>query len=884
MNINEILVLHHSHFDIGFTHSQPVLWELQREFLDGALELLQETQDWPEISQPRWTIEATGQVLKWLETATVEEIKIFKKFAQQKRIGISAMLTHTTPLASAEQLCRQLYPIKQLRDIFEIKINTLNQHDVNGVAWTMVDIMLDAGIELLTMAVNLHFGGSVVERPSVFWWKGPSGRKLKVMHGTHYTMFDQLLETDKNDLDVMRKGLDTYLDFLSKKNYTYDFIYLTTANAPVCYDNAPPNIDVAKLIRQWNEENREPLIRYVTPEQLLERINQIPEESLSVHAGDWTDFWNFGCSSNAAITKININTKSRLYSVDMLAAHNMENQKGVKQVRDKAWWNLNLYDEHTWGSFNSMDPDSIFTRSTEHLKDTLAYNARELTEYLIVNELETTAKNPPSSHHQDGVMVVNSTASKRKEYIPIPDWWFLEGKRLRTARFGWNSRHDELENAPLYGPVEIEPYSLRMTPLADLKKAPNQKKVKYGQVESVTPDQELGGIVGDMIPRLKHYIESDYYRLEYEQPTGRITRLFDKKRKWEILDTSGPRTFFEFVHEEPDPRINPGRSSLYARDMKGEKYDVSLWQKDWKARRTSLLKTTGCHIEEDPLGVQLVIKSEGNGVKNFEQRIHIAEDSPYIQLSVKFHKEDIRTAEATYFAFPLNLPKNWQSHFDTAGIPVELDADQLPGASRDWVTVESFVSVHNSDKGVSLVCPDAPMVQIGDFNFARKNSAIPRNDYPLLLAWPLNNYWDTNFRKSQPGFIELNYFFRAHGRFESSDIINESKSKTVPLEIHPITNCKEDKTEHFFRITNDDFQIIHVKKSEDDQGIIFRLINRGKKEGEGIITIPAKTIKESHICSVLEENVSSLKVTDNSVTIRLKPNQLTTIKLIVDHG
>ena len=63
MNIKEILVLHHSHFDIGFTHSQPVLWELQREFLDAALDLLMETQDWPEVSQPRWTVEATGQAL-----------------------------------------------------------------------------------------------------------------------------------------------------------------------------------------------------------------------------------------------------------------------------------------------------------------------------------------------------------------------------------------------------------------------------------------------------------------------------------------------------------------------------------------------------------------------------------------------------------------------------------------------------------------------------------------------------------------------------------------------------------------------------------------------------------------------------------------------------
>ena len=62
MNIKEILVLHHSHLDVGYTHSATILWELQREFIDQALRLLDDTADWPTPSQPRWTCEVTAQV------------------------------------------------------------------------------------------------------------------------------------------------------------------------------------------------------------------------------------------------------------------------------------------------------------------------------------------------------------------------------------------------------------------------------------------------------------------------------------------------------------------------------------------------------------------------------------------------------------------------------------------------------------------------------------------------------------------------------------------------------------------------------------------------------------------------------------------------------
>ena len=79
-------------------------------------------------------------------------------------------------------------------------------------------------------------------------------------------------------------------------------------------------------------------------------------------------------------------------------------------------------------------------------------------------------------------------------------------------------------------------------------------------------------------------------------------------------------------------------------------------------------------------------------------------------------------------------------------------ADIRAAALREGpVTAGRWASVHNADAGVTLATPDAPLVQIGDFGFGRPQGFAKERARPLLLSWPVNNYWVTNFPASQPG-------------------------------------------------------------------------------------------------------------------------------------
>jgi len=110
-----------------------------------------------------------------------------------------------------------------------------------------------------------------------------------------------------------------------------------------------------------------------------------------------------------------------------------------------------------------------------------------------------------------------------------------------------------------------------------------------------------------------------------------------------------------------------------------------------------------------------------------------------------------------YFALPLEMEAGWQALSDTAGAAVRVDEDQLPGACRNWVTTETLAAIADGHGGVALFTPDAPLVQFGDFHFSRPLDVLPRPRNPLLLAWPVNNYWDTNFPRVQTGRMRLRY-------------------------------------------------------------------------------------------------------------------------------
>ena len=114
MSIQKIHILHHSHYDIGYTHPQPILRHLTSRFIDDVIEICEKTADYPQEARAHWMCEVTMPVLEWLEQASSHSIGRFRKLVNENRISIGALNYHGNGTSSMNDLAEVLQPIKKI--------------------------------------------------------------------------------------------------------------------------------------------------------------------------------------------------------------------------------------------------------------------------------------------------------------------------------------------------------------------------------------------------------------------------------------------------------------------------------------------------------------------------------------------------------------------------------------------------------------------------------------------------------------------------------------------------------------------------------------------------------------------------------------------------
>ena len=170
--IHDLLIVHHSHTDVGYTNYQDNVFALQREYLRRAMDLAEQYADGGPGEQFKWTNETIVLTEDFLRHAADAEIERLQKLHHAGQIAFGGMYCNLTPLAPTDLLARALLLAGTLRRDYGFDIRYGMNCDVNGQHWGLVELLLDAGFEGFSMAINRVMGRNPQPRPRSV----PSGR------------------------------------------------------------------------------------------------------------------------------------------------------------------------------------------------------------------------------------------------------------------------------------------------------------------------------------------------------------------------------------------------------------------------------------------------------------------------------------------------------------------------------------------------------------------------------------------------------------------------------------------------------------------------------------------------------------------------------------
>ena len=859
--IKEILCLHHSHLDVGYTHPQNMLLELQCDYIDQAIDLCLQTADWPEASRFRWTVEATYPLMKWMKAAAPERIQLFRRLVKEGCISVAAMPMHTTPGCTTQQLTHAFQQLEHIRELTGSPVSTAINHDVNGQPWTMASLLLDSNIHFYITGINIHFGGIPFPRPYIFSWDTQDNRSLPTFLGEHYSLFSQFFFTELGSTRKMQEGIQEYVKRIEAGGWQEDFVYLTAANPPLL-DNNSPDASLAQLIRRYNEEGHEQTIRFITPEMLYERICQMDLSRLPHHAGDWTDYWNFGSASTARELKINRHAKQNLSKTDFLVslAPTPLSERHTALL-DKAYENTVFFDEHTWGTCDSIthfDQDETYAQANH--KREYAYTAADLSAYLLGQEMEKSAQNPLQADGQEGIYVVNPTPFVLEQDLTIPSHMLTKGRTLSAMRAKdyLPYRRTDIEFKTL-GSTRMAPFSAKRIPFSTLTETvDNVGAFKICETEIDTP----------------------FYHISLKMPTGRILQIYHKQSGRNLLNENSLWGFFDLVEERIDPRYaHPDRKAFFPRDVGKGNRSISQWIHDWKAIREGICAFDRYKTELKGDTLVITYVSHSRSLERLTQRITFSARHPRILLDAAFTKKASCQPESLYFTFPLLLAENWEGCYDTADSFVRLDTEQLGSVCRDYITVDKTISLFDGNFGYTLACPDAPMVQVGDFQFGKENHRIDRRENPLLLAWAMNNYWDTNFAISQEGAFSLHYELSTFADFQPMEAYKAGLLASSPCMIGAAVSCSEASEQTFLCYDGKDCAPIFLRPQYGKEGVLVALKNFSSKDNSCTVSFPGKTMTFGAVCDLQGNTRIPLDIAGNQVTAALRPNGITFLRI-----
>lgn len=785
-----VYLLPHSHVDIGYTHVQTDVEKAQWKYLEMAMDTARKSANNPAGSRFKWNVEVLWAVDSYLRQAAPERRQQFIDAVKAGQVGLQALYgNELTGLCRPEELLRLLSCAQQVSKLCDTPVTSAMITDVPGYTWGMVPAFAHNGVKYFSVGPNGgdrigHTAAAWGDKP--FWWVGPNG-KDKVLVWMTGTGYYRVFSSGAN--------LMNYLGRLEEKGYPYDFVQVRHCLG----DNGAPDVNFADTVKQWNDTHAYPKLVIATTDDMFRDFEQHYGDKIPTAKGDFTPYWEDGAASSALETAMNRASADRLTQAETLFA--LFNPKAYP-AEDfyQAWRNVILYDEHTWGAHNSISqPDHPFVKSQWAIKRQFALDADVQSRQLIekANASRGTVSAPQSAKGQ-AIDVVNTTGSGYPwTLVTVPKELSSAGDRISYTDTNLGSgvsqrlTSGELVFRPCVGSFHTHRWYITDEKPAELRESFPAARAEGATL--TTPQSSLARAV----------------TLRLDEKTGGIASLVYDGH--ELVDTNSATGLNDYFY-------------LPGSDLKGLQRNGSV--------KISVK-------EKGPLIASLLVESDAPGCNKLtrEYRLHALRN--YVEIINTVDKKAVRAKEGVHFGFGFNVP-NGTVRMDVPWGVVRPETDQIPGACKNWFTVQRYVDISNKDFGVTWLTPNAPLVEIGGVtanligSLSNPRSWMDKSEpSTTIYSWAMNNHWHTNYRAEQDGPTVFRYFIIPHENKEFEDAARVALELSQPLLVLPARG-DEPKSPPVASVSG--AQLTAFKPSEDGKAWIVRLFGVSGKDEQVSLT------------------------------------------------
>ena len=813
--------IQHAHTDIGYTRSQTEILAEHLRYIDYALDYCDATDSYPDNAKFRWTCEASWPVDEYLKCRPAEQRARLIKRIKEGRIEVTGMYFNFDEIPDEQILAASLQAVGRIK-ARGIPVTLAMQNDVNGIGWCLNDYYDRLGVKYLNMGTHGHRALICFDRPTMFWWESPSGKRLLTFRAEHYMTGNTVMEVQSGDLDKFKNNLLNYLISLGKKGYPYD--EMAIQHSGYLTDNSPPSTFMSDMIIKWNDLFEWPKLTTSTAGDFFTSMENSHGNEFSVIRGAWPDWWTDGFGASArevAVTRSAAATlMANMTGLSMAAIAGIDLPDESGQNIDLANEALLFYTEHTTGYSESVrEPYSQPTMEQRALKESYAWEASRRTAAVgeeTMGLLQSIFKNEP----EPSLIVFNTLNWNRSGLatVYIDHQIVPRGKRAAI----YDIEGNRLASQPLSSRSDGTYWAVWFSDIP----AFGYKKFLIRQEDvSTIPEQPLSDEV----------LENRWYTVLIDTLHGTVKSIYDKELSLELIDQDALYTMGEFILEQLGNRSQMESKTL--NDFKRSSLDTVWFD---SASRGEVWNSIRFYGE-----TETAIRPRGY---SFEIRLYNTEKR--IDLACSIIKKSIIEPESFYIAFPFAL-RNGRHFTEVAGGVIATGIDQIRGSSNDWYTVQNFTSVRNDDAQIILGCGEMPLMQFGAINTGRYQAgALPQTTH--IYSWPMNNYWVTNFNADQRGGHSWTYYLTSSGDNTDTYASRFGWGARVPLLTRVIPgNGPGDNLWKGSFIEGLPANVILIDACPDDQGksVIIHLRETGKTETALALTngITGKPLKVAEV-------------------------------------